>query len=111
LLVGQVRLLEIPMYKVTYEDVINNDNGRLRIQWVDDVPFIHLQLYRWSAQAYKEYKRIWSKLLKDLGSKDIPCVFVYIPDNDEKLYHFEQLFGFQEVEHSDGYFLMVKDTE
>ncbi len=99
------------MFDVSYEEVINNDNGRLRIQWVDGIPFIHLQLYHWSTQAYKEYKRIWSKLLKDLGSKGVPCVFVIIPDNDEKLYHFEQMFGFEEAEHTEGCFLMVKDTE
>ena len=99
------------MYNITYEEIINNDDGRLRIQWVNDLPFIHLQLYNWTPSAFKKYKVIWSKLLKDLGSKGVPCVFVMIPDDDEKLYHFEQMFGFEEAEHGQGYFLMVKDTE
>jgi hypothetical protein len=99
------------MYNITYEEVISNDDGRLRIQWVGHLPFIHLQLYNWTPSAFKKYKTIWSDLLKELGSKGVPCVFVMIPDNDEKLYHFEQMFGFEEAEHGEGYFLMVKDTE
>jgi hypothetical protein len=99
------------MYNIYYEDVINNEDGRLRIQWVNDLAFIHLQLYNWTPSAFKKYKRIWSEFLKDLSNKDVPCVFVLIPDDDEKLYHFEQMFGFEEAEHGDGYFLMVKDTE
>jgi hypothetical protein len=99
------------MFNIRNEEIINNDEGRLRIQWVNELPFIHLQLYVWSPSAFKKYKRIWSNLLKDLGTKGVPCVFVMIPDDDEKLYHFEEMFGFKEAEHGDGYFLMVKDTE
>ena len=99
------------MFNVINEEIINNDDGRLCIQWVDGLPFIHLQLYNWSKSAYKKYKSIWNELLKNLSIKGVPCVFVIIPDNDDKLYHFEQMFGFEEAEHGDGYFLMVKDTE
>jgi hypothetical protein len=99
------------MFDVRNETVINNDDGFLRIQWVNNLPFIHLHLYVWTPSKYKEYKRIWNKFLSDLAKKDVPCVFVIIPDDDEKLYKFETMFGFEEAEHGNGYFLMVKDTE
>jgi hypothetical protein len=93
------------------EEVVNNDDGRLVIQWVNELPFIHLQLYNWSVDGYKKYWAIWLDLLKDLAERGHPCVFVLIPDNDEKLYKFETMFGFVEASRVDNSILMVKDTE
>lgn len=86
--------------------VIKNDFGHLQYE-IDKQGnyFIHLELYKWSKSLYKQYLIFFYAWLKQL--KGIDHVFVVIPDNDPKLYKFEELFGFYEIKRQDGAILMA----
>jgi hypothetical protein len=48
--------------------------------------------------------------LLDLAEDGIEDVFVIIPDNDKKLYKFEEMFGFKEIKRNDSAILMARST-
>lgn len=94
-----------------YEYVVDSDELCLKIQWVDGVPFIHASVYKWKLSLVKKYYNIWVSLLAVLAERRVPCVFSAIPDNDPKLYKFQQMFGMREVKRDSNTILFMRETE
>jgi len=89
--------------------IIDNEFGHLQYE-IDPEGnyFIHLSLDKWSKTLYKEYLIIFYNWLARIKQENnINHVFVVIPENDKKLYKFEQMFGFNEIKKQDGDILMA----
>jgi hypothetical protein len=101
--------MEAPMYKK--HTIINSEFGHLQCQ-IDEnkCVFLHLTLKKWSHTLYKQYLILFYSWLNTLSEKGVLAVFVLIPDNDPKLYKFEQMFGFKEIDRKHGQILMAKET-
>ena len=72
--------------------------------------FVHLELKKWSKSLYKEYLIFFYKWLHTLNKKGVSAVFVLIPEGDDKLYKFEEMFGFKEIDRKGGQILMALST-
>lgn len=83
-----------------FEDVINNENVRLYIQWVDNVPFLHCRVYNWKLSTYKLLWQEYMNLITTYGK-----VYSYIP-KDSNTYKFNTLFGMTLKEETEQGYLM-----
>lgn len=90
--------------------VLKNEYGHLQYHVYKGAYFIHLELYKWSKLLFKKYQIVFEMWLLDLAEDGIDAVFVIIPDNDKKLYKFEQMFGFEEIQRNDNAILMARST-
>ena len=91
--------------------LIDNEMVHLKVQLLEGLPFIHLEVKQWSPLLARQYKKTWKKILRDMGALGYGEVFILIPDDDPKLYKFETMFGFTEVERQDGKILMICGVE
>lgn len=94
-----------------FESIIDSDEVILKIQWIEGVPFIHVKIYKWKLSLVKKYYNIWIHLLNTLAHHKIPYVFSAIPDNDNKLYKFQLMFGMREVKRDSNTILFMRETE
>ena len=94
-----------------YEYVVDSDELCLKVQWIDGVPFIHAEIFKWKLSLAKKYYNIWTHLLNTLAHRDVPCVFSAIPDDDHKLYKFQLMFGMREVKRDSNTILFMQETE
>jgi len=90
--------------------VLKNEYGHLEYQVFKGAYFVHLTLHQWSKSLYKKYLIVFEMWLLDLAEDGIEDVFVIIPDNDKKLYKFEEMFGFKEIKRNDSAILMARST-
>jgi hypothetical protein len=95
------------MYKTQMYDLWEDDNFYIKCQMINDKPFIHLKVFNWSHNLYKELKQIWRQILKEFCIFGYESVFIVIPDDDPKMYKFETKFGFKELQREGNQILMV----
>jgi hypothetical protein len=94
-----------------FESIVESDEVDLKVEWVNGVPFIHVQIYKWKPSLVKKYYNIWYDLLNLLAHREVPCVFSSIPVNDSKLYKFQLMFGMKEVKRDSNMILFMVETE
>lgn len=91
--------------------VLSNELGDLECEISKEgLFFLHLSLKKWNKTLYKQsliYFYSWLNMLYESG---VLAVFVLIPEEDKKLYKFEQMFGFEEIDRKNGYVLMAQGT-
>ncbi len=91
------------------QTIIKNEFGHLQFEQFMDETFFHLELHKWSKDLYKEYKEYFDSYLELLKNKGIKRVFTMIKIGDEKLEHFQNMFGFYRVFEQNGYLVMKRD--
>jgi hypothetical protein len=72
----------------------------------------HSKISNWNRNVYYKAKAVWEEALDALKERNIPFVFVCIPDNDKKLEKFERMFGFEVLESvsKPGKLFMFRET-
>ena len=90
-------------------EIFNNEIGKASVEEVDGKLFFHYESRMWSPAIYKKLLQVWALITKHIKEMGYDEVYVAIPDNDPKLYKFEQMFCFEEVYRSDGTILMVRE--
>lgn len=86
------------------------EDGQLDVEFLNGQPYLHLSLNNWSVSKYKQYKRTLSILKEALKEMGYSHMYVGIPDNDPKLLKFEQMFGFEIIEHASGAYLLRQEV-
>lgn len=87
--------------------VVDDERGHMKIEFNGGMAFLHLALKQ-VMQGMRDTKRLFPDLKAWLRSMGHEFVFVIIPTGDEKLYRFEQMFGFKEVRRTSGHILMAQ---
>ena len=61
------------------------------------VVFVHLTVHDnvWTKSKYKEWKVKWEEIKEETREIGIDELFTFIPNDDEKLNHFQRMFGFE----------------
>jgi len=90
--------------------IIDNDDGLLEIEMVDDMPFLHLKIHKWSKSKYVEYLAIMQDLRNRLSDKGFKYVFANIRKGDKKLYKFLLMFGFLTVAETETTYIMAQES-
>jgi len=91
--------------------VLKNEMGTLTCEISEEgCWFLHFELHRWSKRLYKESLVFFYKWLHTLHEKGVYAVFVLIPEGDDKLYKWEEMFGFKEIDRKGGQILMALST-
>jgi hypothetical protein len=91
--------------------VLKNEMGVLRCEISKEgCYFLHFELHKWSKKLFKESLVYFYKWLHTLNEKGVLAVFVLIPEGDDKLYKWEEMFGFKEIDRSGGHILMAQPT-
>lgn len=94
-----------------FETLIDNEVLRLRVQYLAGVPYVHCDVYQWNKTLYKAFKQVWKRFLHKMDGVGHPCVFSLVPEADVKALKFNKMFGFKEVETTQGVILLMCDTE
>lgn len=94
-----------------FETFWKDEDVELKFEFADDRVFAHATVTNWNKSKYKKFVSIWLAAKEELSNNGYLEIFVAIPDNDKKLYKFEQLFGFSEIAHVNNMFLMATSTE
>ena len=71
--------------------------------------FLHLSLLRWDTQVLRSLKDGLMVLTGTLRALGYSRVNPIIPEGDDKLYRFQRLFGFTEVNRARGQILMQRE--
>ena len=90
--------------------LIDNEEGLLEIEMIEGNPFLHLQLYKWSASYYRKYKELLAGVKLHLRSKGLSHIYVAIPSDDPKLLRFEIMFGFKLYKRAGDLYLLRQET-
>jgi hypothetical protein len=91
--------------------VLENHLGKLEVQMFMGMPYIHCTLNKWSPTLYKAYLRVFASLLSQLNRQGHPMAFSVIPTGDNKLYKFQEMFGFKEEMREGNKILMCISTD
>jgi hypothetical protein len=87
--------------------VVDDERATFRIEFFRGLAFLHLTV-KLPVKAMRDAKRIFPQIKAWLKSVGHEVVYVLIPEGDEKLYRFEQFFGFREVKRRRGHILMIQ---
>lgn len=82
-----------------------DEDLEIRAEYLNDIPFLHCSV---SKMKYKKFCKVWQQVRQTLLDEGHDAVFTCIPVGDWKMYKFQLLFGFSEVERSDGQILFVR---
>ena len=91
------------------EVILSTPEGLLEVEWVEGEPFIHLELYVWSREALREYKRVWEVVKEGFSEAGHDGLFVVIPKDDPKLLKFERMFGFEIAKEEPTFYIMYQE--
>ena len=84
------------------EVLIDNENGKLSVEWHYGVPLLHLEVYKWSHTLLKTYfLPMWTIVLEYLKSEGAPSVCAVIKSDDYKIAKFHKIMGMHEA-YNDG---------
>lgn len=89
--------------------LVKNEFCHLEYELVQEKPFLHLQIYKWSKELYNEYLKEWCEVKKWFKEHGYNNLWVAIPADDPKLRKFEEMFGFKIVYEQAGYFLLTQE--
>ena len=90
--------------------MIDDDCMKLRAELVDEFVFLHLELFDWSKELYKAFKETFSDIKTVLSDSGYEDVWIFIPNDDEKLLKFERMFGFEIVGYCADNYLMWQEV-
>lgn len=79
-----------PIYK---DDVVD-----VQIELVEDIPFIHVNVLKWSVKNYKHLIRVFIFIKDMLEYYEQNFIYAMIDEEDTKLQHFASMFGFMPLE-------------
>lgn len=100
-----------PRARSSWTTLIDDERGclKLEINRAARRVFVHLSLKQWNTDVLRAIKDGLPVLKGTLRAVGFRRVSVIIPEGDEKLYRFERLFGFSEINRRDGHILMEQD--
>ena len=86
--------------------VINEDFGRLEIEWFQGIPLLHATVNKWSHNVFKkEILPKWLEVLDWLREQECHVVLAVIPASETKIAKFHTLFGMHEAENNGEYII------
>lgn len=95
--------------KAEWYTLYKDDLGTCRLEFFRKRVFLHLT-FNQPFEGMRKAKQIWPQLKQMLKNMGYRTMNVIIPDGDEKLYRFEQHFGFVEKRRGKGLILMEQET-
>lgn len=91
--------------------IVDNECGRLQYEFIDGLPVIHLMVWKWSKEKYKDFLAIWREVLDYFNDEGHETVYCIVPSRDKKLIKFERMFGFTDLFEADGILVMERSTK
>jgi len=91
-------------------NLITTSYGKLDIEEVEGVIFVHLEVWKWSPSKYRLMKHYWQVALISLRNRGIEDVFTIISSDDIKAHKFQKMFGFKEQSRHNGTILFHRST-
>jgi hypothetical protein len=86
-----------------YDVVVNDEDMQVNIQWEHGVPWIHIDIFKWTPRVYR---KCLLKLNEFIDSVDQDVYAAGLLDN-KQLYKFCQLMGGVEIGKTDESFIFV----
>lgn len=89
--------------------VVDDRRGTLKLEFFRRMAFIHL-VFRLPMDGMRAARALFPEVKAMLRNLGYRFVHVIIPEGDQKLYRFEEKFGFREVKRHGGFILMAQET-
>ena len=67
------------------------------LDWIDGMPFVHLEVKEWSPSKAKQLLMLFAKLRMELHNGGSKYVFAYSVFQDEKFYKFLSFMGMRKL--------------
>lgn len=75
--------------------LLNDDYVTLKIEVVDNLPYLHCDVHKWSKESYKHMLHLWHHIRKACIDNDILFMFAWAETS--KIDHFARMFGMQPI--------------
>lgn len=80
------------------EVLIEDGNMKLEVEWLEDIPLLHLEIYKWSHTLLKSYFfPKWLEVQDYLHSCGAHVVLAVIPASEKKIAKFHAIMGMHEA--------------
>lgn len=89
--------------------MIDDEYIKFSVEYIEEQPFLHLELHQWSKSLYKVYLEMFDEIKQILKDMGYDAVWVLIPDDDNKLLKFEKMFGFNVMVHCTNMYLLYQE--
>jgi hypothetical protein len=90
--------------------LIKNEFVHLECERTDyNAMFIHAEIYVWTKECLKQYRKWFNAVLKTFSSNGIKHVFVMVDPANTKLYRFAKLFGFKYLAVEKGQIFLMRE--
>jgi hypothetical protein len=96
------------MKKSEWYTVVDDERGTLKLEFFRGMAFLHLD-FRLPLAGMRAAKELFPDVKRILARLDYRRMYVIIPEGNDKLYKFEQHFGFSEEKRAGGQILMGQE--
>lgn len=71
---------------------------------------LHCEVYNWSAEIYKELLDILVDVMDKASDEGYPSIYVVVDNDDDKLFKFATMFGFELAGSIGEYYIMAQEV-
>lgn len=96
--------------EVVKHTIIKNEFGHLECEYTDyGAMFIHAEIYVWTKECLKQYRKWFDAVLKTFSNNGIKQVFVMVDPTNTKLLRFAKMFSFKYLSTEKGQVFLVRE--
>lgn len=90
------------------EILIEDENMKLEVEWLENIPLLHLAIYKWSHTLLKNYFfPKWIEVQNHLRSRGAKVLLAIIPSEEIKIAKFHAIMGMHEA-YNDGAYVVSR---
>ncbi len=89
-----------------YDLVFQTEDMKVEVEWFDNKPFIHCEVYNWSSSVYRKHIHYWNEFISILKQNGIQNYYSLLPKNN-KILKFNKMMGLKIHKELENHYLMI----